>query len=77
MIADNTTIGGSVVDGVHRYPTNNVSVVVLGGGIGGLQAALECWRKGCEVVVIERAQDLSPLGIIEPAGHYERKFPLS
>lgn len=77
MIADNTTIGGSVVDGVHRHPANNVSVVVLGGGIGGLQAALECWRKGCEVVVIERAQDLSSLGIIVPAGHDERKLHLN
>ena len=52
------------VDGVHRLPENGIRVVIIGAGIGGLQAALECWRKGCEVVVLEKAQELSPLGTV-------------
>ena len=50
------------VDGVRRFPENGIKVVIIGAGVGGLQAALECWRKGCEVVVLERAQELSTLG---------------
>ena len=56
------TPAGTVVDGVQRFPTNDIKVVVIGAGIGGLQAALECWRKGCEVVILERADKLSPIG---------------
>lgn len=52
----------AVVDGVHRSPSNGVKVVVVGAGVGGLAVALECWRKGCEVVVLERAAKLSPIG---------------
>lgn len=51
-----------VVDGVHRLPQNGIKVVIIGAGVSGLQAALECWRKGCEVVVLEKASELSPLG---------------
>ena len=52
------------VDGVRRFPEDGTRVVIIGAGIGGLQAALECWRKGCEVVVLEKAQELSPLGTV-------------
>lgn len=50
------------VDGVHRFPENGISIVIIGAGVAGLQAALECWRKGCDVVVLERAEKLSALG---------------
>ncbi|KAE8383136.1 hypothetical protein BDV26DRAFT_287922 [Aspergillus bertholletiae] len=52
----------TVIDGVHRLPKNGITVVIIGAGVAGLQTALECWRKGCEVVVLERAAELSPLG---------------
>ena len=52
------------VDGVNRHPENGIRVIIIGAGIGGLQAALECWRKGCEVVVLEKAQEQSPLGTV-------------
>lgn len=52
----------SLVDGVERCPLLDVKVVVIGGGVGGLLAALECWRKGCDVVVLEKSKDISPLG---------------
>ena len=52
----------SVIDGVHRSPNNGIKVIVVGAGVGGLGAAMECFRKGCEVVVLERGDKLSPLG---------------
>ncbi|OQV08773.1 FAD binding domain-containing protein [Cladophialophora immunda] len=61
MVSEETT-AGTVVDGVHRLPGNGIQVIIIGAGVGGLGAALECWRKGCEVVVLERAEQLSPLG---------------
>lgn len=50
------------VDGVHRLPATGLKIIIIGGGVGGLGAALECWRKGFEVVVLEQAEELSPLG---------------
>lgn len=53
---------GTIIDGVHRYPINGIKVVVVGAGVAGLGTALECWRKGCEVTVLERGEKLSTLG---------------
>lgn len=66
MIATYSTTESSV-DGVQRFPENGIKVVIIGGGVGGLQAALECWRKGCDVIVLEQAKKLSPLGRSEDA----------
>jgi NADPH-dependent 2,4-dienoyl-CoA reductase/sulfur reductase-like enzyme len=52
----------TVVDGVRRLAPNDIKVIIIGAGVGGLQAALELWRKGCEVTVLEKADNLSPLG---------------
>ena len=62
MIGKDTVNGGTVVDGVHRSPENGIKVIIIGGGVGGLAATLECWRKGCDVVVLEQVEKLSPLG---------------
>ncbi|KAK2612041.1 hypothetical protein QQS21_002006 [Conoideocrella luteorostrata] len=51
-----------IVDGIERYPSTGKKVIVVGGGNGGLQAALECWRKGFEVEVLEKQDQISPLG---------------
>jgi NADPH-dependent 2,4-dienoyl-CoA reductase/sulfur reductase-like enzyme len=53
----------TVVDRVHRHPNQAIRVTIIGAGVAGLQAALECWRKGCEVVVLERVTELSPVGM--------------
>lgn len=50
------------VDGVRRSPASGIKVVVLGAGVAGLQAALECWRKGMDVEVVESAEKISPHG---------------
>lgn len=54
---------GTVVDGVQRFPHAGIKVIVAGGGIGGLGAALECWRKGCDVVVLEQGEKFSGIGV--------------
>ncbi len=73
MIAKEMT--ETVVDGVHRLPENGITIVIIGAGNAGLQAALECWRKGCDVVVLERAERMSGLGGCQHIGRARR--PLS
>src|SRR4051812_16264716 len=51
-----------IVDGVHKAPENGIKVIIVGAGVSGLQAALECSRKGCDVVVLEKTENMSPLG---------------
>ncbi|KAF2422981.1 FAD/NAD(P)-binding domain-containing protein [Tothia fuscella] len=41
--------------GFTRSPPNDIKVLISGAGTGGLMTALECWKKGCEVRIIERA----------------------
>ncbi|KAI1414819.1 FAD/NAD(P)-binding domain-containing protein [Hypoxylon sp. FL1857] len=53
-----------IVDGVLRFPPTGSKALVVGAGVGGLGVALECWRKGIEVEVIEKAEKISPLGDI-------------
>lgn len=38
----------------NRYKSSGISVLIVGAGVGGLMAALECSRKGHEVRVIEK-----------------------
>lgn len=56
----------TMMDGVHRADILGVRAIVVGAGVGGLLTALECWRKGCDVVVLERAAAISPLGKVSP-----------
>lgn len=51
-----------VNDGVRRYPRTGIKVVVSGAGIGGMFAALECWRKGNDVEILEQNDALSTIG---------------
>jgi NADPH-dependent 2,4-dienoyl-CoA reductase/sulfur reductase-like enzyme len=38
-----------------RHPETGIDVLIVGGGMGGLMTALECWRKGHNVVkILER-----------------------
>lgn len=40
-----------------RSPETHVNVLIVGAGFGGLMTALECWRKGHNVVgILERSQ---------------------
>lgn len=39
----------------ERSPLSGISILIVGAGVGGLLAALECWRKGHEVQIIEKS----------------------
>lgn len=47
-----------------RLPSSGIKVIVVGAGFAGLTAAIECDRKGHDVVVLEKVSDLKPLGDI-------------
>jgi hypothetical protein len=39
----------------NRHPETGINVLIVGAGIAGLMAALECWRKGHNVInILER-----------------------
>ena len=38
-----------------RYPDTGISILIVGAGVGGLMTALEGWRKGFQVRVLERS----------------------
>ena len=42
---------------------SRISVLVVGAGIGGLTCALECWRKGFQVQILERSPEEKLIGI--------------
>ncbi|KAJ8124993.1 hypothetical protein O1611_g8647 [Lasiodiplodia mahajangana] len=69
----------AVVDGVQRLSPTGISIIVAGGGIGGLMFALEAWRQGNDVKVFERNTKLDTLGdafgIMAPAWTTLRHFP--
>ncbi|KAE7996943.1 hypothetical protein FH972_001619 [Carpinus fangiana] len=41
----------------QRHPVTGISVIIAGSGIGGLMAAIECWRKGHTVLKIFERND--------------------
>ena len=53
---------GSVDGNPRRYPDTGISILVVGGGVGGLMCALECWRKGHQVRIFERSKTENLLG---------------
>jgi len=38
----------------HPQPTTGISVLIIGAGVGGIMSALECWRKGHTVRIVEQ-----------------------
>lgn len=52
-----------IIDGVLRFPSMGLKALVVGAGIDGLMTALECWRKGIEVEIVEKTSKASTLGM--------------
>ncbi|KAI1748034.1 FAD/NAD(P)-binding domain-containing protein [Xylaria castorea] len=69
----------TVVDGVSRLSPTGISIIIAGGGIGGLMFALEAWRQGHDVKVFEKSPKLDTLGdafgIMAPGWTTLRFFP--
>lgn len=40
---------------VMRYPETGINVLIAGAGLGGITCALECWRKGHNVQIVDRS----------------------
>ncbi|KAI1382340.1 FAD/NAD(P)-binding domain-containing protein [Hypoxylon crocopeplum] len=57
-----------IVDGVLRFPPTGFKALVVGAGVGGMMTALECWRKGIDVEIVEKATKISALGDIFAIG---------
>lgn len=53
-----------IQDGVHCIPPSGINVLIVGAGVGGLTAALECHRKGHSVRIIERAPNATAAGML-------------
>lgn len=52
-----------------RHPETGLDVLIVGGGMGGLMTALECWRKGHTVVgILERSKSpvYSGMALVRP-----------
>lgn len=47
-----------------RLPSSGIKVIIVGAGFAGLCAAIECDRKGHEVVLLEKVKNLKALGDI-------------
>lgn len=44
------------------YPESGIDVLIVGAGLAGLTAAIECVRKGHRVRVLERGPDINTMG---------------
>ncbi|KAK0491386.1 hypothetical protein IW261DRAFT_1354932 [Armillaria novae-zelandiae] len=62
-----------------REPSSGIDILIVGGGLAGLTAAIECYRKGHSVRVVERRPGLDPFGdlvAIQPSAlRTMRKWP--
>ena len=47
-----------------RLPSSGIKTIIVGAGFAGLCAAIECDRKGHNVVLLEKVKNLKPLGDI-------------
>ena len=53
---------GSIETHSEAYPPMQVDVLIVGTGLAGLTAALECQRKGMKVRVLERNATINTAG---------------
>lgn len=58
--------------GLGSYPNSGIDVVIVGTGLAGLTAAIECIRKGHNVRVLERGSDINTAGELGRVGQLTR-----
>jgi len=66
------TVHGIESEPVGTFPSTGLDVLVVGTGLAGLTAAIECIRKGHSVRVLERAASINTLG--ESGTHSRQKM---
>lgn len=49
------------------FPNTGIDVIIVGTGLAGLTAAIECTRKGHNVRVLERSHSINTAGAAESA----------
>ncbi|KAH9899043.1 FAD/NAD(P)-binding domain-containing protein [Xylariomycetidae sp. FL2044] len=59
---------------VGSYPPTGIDVLIVGTGLAGLTAAIECVRKGHNVRILERHDDINTAGDMYFMGHSATKF---
>lgn len=47
---------------IKRYPSSGLSALVIGGGIAGLSFAIEAYRKGHDVRIVDRRPNFDDYG---------------
>lgn len=62
MTIQETTIHGHVSEPLGTFPPSGIDVLIVGTGLAGLSAALECTRKGHNVRILERQSSINTLG---------------
>jgi 2-polyprenyl-6-methoxyphenol hydroxylase-like FAD-dependent oxidoreductase len=63
-------MGSAAVEGskpLGSYPDSGIDVLIVGTGLAGLTAALECTRKGHNVRVLERHATINTAGVGQPS----------
>jgi predicted oxidoreductase len=53
---------GSIPKPVGSYPSSGIDVLIVGTGLAGLSASIECIRKGHKVKVLERNHNINTSG---------------
>ena len=52
---DNSISSNGTMPPTKRYTDSDILVLIVGAGVGGLLSAIECWRKGHTVRILERS----------------------
>ena len=61
---------------VGSYPPTGIAVLIVGTGLAGLAAALECIRKGHDVRVLERNASINTAGTVYASNFQASRIPL-
>ena len=57
------TLPGTLSQPLGSFPDTGINVIIVGTGLAGLTAALECTRKGHTVRVLERSHTINTAGV--------------